>query len=72
MSRSYHQLDLDERELIFRMRDARTPVRQITDRAHLAGLVGAGPIQDASSLPLRTSALLRPLAEYEAVAGGSW
>ncbi|CAH0496707.1 IS30 family transposase [Novosphingobium sp. CECT 9465] len=32
MSRSYHQLDLDERELIFRMRDARTPVRQIAAR----------------------------------------
>lgn len=46
--------------------------QRITDRAHLAGLVGAGPIQDASSLPLQTSALLRPLAEYEAVAGGSW
>lgn len=46
--------------------------QRITDRAHLAGLVGAGPIQDASTLPLPTSALLRPLAEYEAVAGGSW
>lgn len=46
--------------------------QRITDRAHLAGLVGAGPIQDASSLPLQTSALLRPLAEYEAVAGGGW
>ena len=43
----------------------------ITDRAHLAGLVGAGPTREA---PASTSppALLRPLAEYEAVAGGGW
>ena len=41
----------------------------ITDRAHLAGLVGAGPTREApASTPL--PALLRPLAEYEAVAGG--
>lgn len=46
--------------------------QRITDRAHLAGLVGAGPIRDTSLLPLPTSALLRPLAEYEAVAGGGW
>ena len=43
----------------------------ITDRAHLAGLVGAGPTREApASTPL--PALLRPLAEYEAVAGGGW
>ena len=43
----------------------------ITDRAHLAGLVGAEPTREA---PASTSppALLRPLAEYEAVAGGGW
>ncbi|MGD9811789.1 MAG: IS21 family transposase, partial [Sphingobium sp.] len=46
--------------------------QRITDRAHLAGLVGAGPIRDTLLVPLPTSALLRPLAEYEAVAGGSW
>lgn len=46
--------------------------QRITDRAHLAGLVGAGPVQDTSLLPLPTPALLRPLAEYEAVAGGGW
>jgi IS30 family transposase len=32
MPRSYHQLDLDERELIFRLRDARRPVREIAAR----------------------------------------
>lgn len=29
MPRGYHQLDLDERELIFRLRDARRPIREI-------------------------------------------
>lgn len=29
MSRGYHQLDLDERELIFRLRDAQRPIREI-------------------------------------------
>jgi len=43
----------------------------ITDRAHLAGLVGAGPPREApASTP--PPALLRPLADYEAVAGGGW
>lgn len=32
MSRSYHQLDLDERELIFRMRNPGTPIWQIAAR----------------------------------------
>lgn len=44
----------------------------VTDRAHLAGLVGAGLIHETSSLPSPVPALLRPLAEYEAVAGGGW
>lgn len=41
------------------------------DRAHLAGLVGASPGR-APITPPAPAALLRPLAEYEAVAGGSW
>ena len=44
----------------------------ITDRSHLAGLVGAGPVQEPPAPVPATSPLLRPLAEYEAVAGGSW
>jgi hypothetical protein len=44
----------------------------ITDRAHLAGLVGAGPIREAPTSAASPPALLRPLAEYEAVAGGRW
>ncbi len=32
MPRGYRQLDLDERELIFRMRDARKPIREIAAR----------------------------------------
>ncbi|MBX9645285.1 MAG: IS30 family transposase [Novosphingobium sp.] len=32
MPRPYHHLDLDERELIFRLRDARRPVREIAAR----------------------------------------
>ena len=47
--------------------------RQRTDdRAHLAGLVGAGPVKEAPPSSTPSPALLRPLAEYEAVAGGSW
>jgi len=46
--------------------------QQITDKAHLAGLVGTGLVQAAPQLPEQTPALLRPLAEYEAVAGGGW
>lgn len=43
-----------------------------TDRAHLAGLVGAGPTREAPASSAPPPALLRPLAEYEAVAGGGW
>jgi transposase len=53
---------------------------RIVDRDHFRGVAGAdgrairkltttGQIEDAS---LQTPALLRPLAEYEAVAGGAW
>ncbi len=46
--------------------------QRIVDRVHLAGLVGSGlpPIASPSSVP--PPALLRPLAEYEAVVGGGW
>jgi transposase len=44
--------------------------QRIVERAHLAGVVGAsGAVRAAQAPP---PALLRPLAEYEAVAGGSW
>ena len=43
-----------------------------TDPAHLAGLVGAGPTREAPASSASPPALLRPLAEYEAVAGGRW
>jgi hypothetical protein len=46
--------------------------QRIDDRAHLAGLVGAGPVKEAPPPATPPAALLRPLAEYEAVAGGSW
>lgn len=46
--------------------------QRITDRAHLAGLVGADPIQARAPVAVPPPALLRPLAEYEAVAGGGW
>ena len=48
--------------------------QRIVDRAHLAGVVGAaGTVRAETELttpPLPE--LLRPLAEYEAVAGGRW
>jgi transposase len=46
--------------------------QRITDRAHLAGLVGADPIRARAPLAVPPPALLRPLAEYEAVVGGGW
>jgi transposase len=47
--------------------------QRIVDRTHLTGVVG-GPAspQLPPSAPVPTPALLRPLAEYEAVAGGGW
>jgi len=45
--------------------------QRIIDQAHLAGLVGASPAR-ATMPPVAPPALLRPLAEYEAVAGGAW
>lgn len=46
--------------------------QRIVDRAHLAGLVGSEIPPVALSQPAPPPALLRPLAEYEAVAGGGW
>ena len=45
---------------------------RIVDPRHFAGVSGfAGPVR-APEAPESTAALLRPLAEYEAVAGGNW
>lgn len=45
--------------------------QRIVERAHLAGRLGAAaPVQLAEIVA--PSALLRPLAEYEALVGGSW
>jgi transposase len=48
--------------------------QRIVDRAHLDGVVGAaGPVHSEPKLTVTPPpALLRPLAEYEAVAGGGW
>lgn len=46
--------------------------QRIVDRTHLAGLVGSAPIRATASPSTPPPALLRPLAEYEAVAGGGW
>ena len=46
--------------------------QRIVDRTHLAGLVGSGLPPVASSPSVPPPALLRPLAEYEAVVGGGW
>lgn len=46
--------------------------QRIVDRVHLTGLVGSGRPPAASSTSVPPAALLRPLAEYEAVAGGGW
>jgi hypothetical protein len=43
--------------------------QRVIERTHLAGLVGAGPAR-APMPPASPPALLRPLAEYEAVVGG--
>lgn len=46
--------------------------QRVMDRAHLAGLVGTGLVRAATSPPIPSPALLRPLSEYEAVVGGGW
>ncbi len=48
--------------------------QRLVDRAHLAGVVGAaGAVRSEPPPPgMPPPALLRPLAEYEAVAGGGW
>lgn len=46
--------------------------QRIVDRGHLTGLVGSGLPPVASSPSVPPPALLRPLAEYEAVVGGGW
>ncbi|TIP78497.1 MAG: IS21 family transposase, partial [Mesorhizobium sp.] len=47
--------------------------QRIVERAHLAGVVGAAaPVRSAPVDIVAPSALLRPLAECEALVGGSW
>lgn len=46
--------------------------QRIVDRAHLTGLVGTGSFHAIASQPTPPPALLRPLAEYEALVGGGW
>lgn len=47
--------------------------QRIVDRTHLAGVVGAaGPVRSAPAEIIPPPALLRPLAEYEALVGGGW
>jgi transposase len=47
--------------------------QRIVERAHLSGVVGAaGPVRSAPTDVTSPPALLRPLAEYEALVGGGW
>ena len=47
--------------------------QRIVERAHLAGVVGAaGTVRSAPADIVAPPALLRPLAEYEALVGGGW
>jgi hypothetical protein len=52
--------------------------QRVIERSHLIGIVGVPPRPHAAAVPpdlpasLQPSPLLRPLAEYEAVAGGAW
>jgi transposase len=47
--------------------------QRIVERAHLAGVAGAsGPVRSVPAQPAPPPALLRPLAEYEALVGGGW
>jgi hypothetical protein len=47
--------------------------QRIVERAHLSGVVGtAGPVRSAPTEIDPPPALLRPLAEYEALVGGGW
>lgn len=46
--------------------------QRIVDRAHSVGVAGfEGPVR-AAPIAIAPAALLRPLAEYEAVVGGAW
>lgn len=47
--------------------------QRIVERAHLTGVVGAaGTVRSAPTDVTSPPALLRPLAEYEALVGGGW
>jgi hypothetical protein len=46
--------------------------QRIVDRSHFVGIAGVeGPVR-LTPIEIAPAALLRPLAEYEAVAGGGW
>ncbi|APG86359.1 transposase (plasmid) [Sinorhizobium americanum CCGM7] len=46
--------------------------QRIVDRAHFIGVAGVEAPVQAAPIEITASALLRPLAEYEAVVGGGW
>lgn len=47
--------------------------QRIVDRAHFVGVAGFdGPVRTTAPVGIAPTALLRPLAEYEAVVGGGW
>jgi transposase len=46
--------------------------QRIVDRAHFVGVAGAEGLGRAAPIDVPPPVLLRPLAEYEAVVGGSW
>ena len=47
--------------------------QRIVDRAHFVGVAGFdGPVRTTAPVEIAPAALLRPLAEYEAVVGGGW
>lgn len=46
--------------------------QRIVDRSHFVGIAGVeGPVR-LTPIEIAPAALLRPLAEYEAVVGGGW
>jgi transposase len=46
--------------------------RASIQREHLLGIVGAEPRPQPANVPAAPAELLRPLDEYEAIAGGAW
>ena len=46
--------------------------QRIVDRAHFVGVAGSEGLVRTAPIEIAPAALLRPLAEYEAVVGGGW